>query len=147
MADPKGPSDKGKADKTCKTDKERSMTATSIKSLGSGIGGTVVLTLFAGTFLTIEKAVFIIPLFLAFNGAMIGFQMVSDLGHQIRGKFIFPFIMGTGQGAAVFALANVIVPMVGGFLLLSAVDLLVYIIVSGVTCYLGARLAARHFKL
>lgn len=123
------------------------MTAASIKSLGSGIGGAMVLTLFATTFLTIDKAVFIIPLFLAFTGAMIGFQLVDTLRERIKGKFVFPFVMGAGQGAAVFAMANIALHMAGRYLLLSAGDLCIYIIVSGITCYLGARLAVRYFKL
>ncbi|PIE61193.1 MAG: hypothetical protein CSA29_04545 [Desulfobacterales bacterium] len=149
MTGPDTPSGREKtgSEKIHNTDKESAMTAVSIKSLGSGIGGAVVLTFFAGTFLTVEKAVFIIPLFLSFTGAMIGFQVVSALGNRIRGKFIFHFVMGAGQGVAVFSIVNVIVPMFGGYLLLSAVDLLIYMIVSGVACCLGARLAVRHFNL
>lgn len=119
----------------------------SIKSLGSGIGGAVILALFATTFLTIDKAVFIIPLFLAFTGAMIGFQLVQTLREKIKGKFVFPFVMGAGQGAAVFAMANIVLPKAGHHMLLSAGDLFIYIIVSGIACYLGARLAARYFNL
>ncbi|WDP90950.1 MAG: hypothetical protein HUN04_15105 [Desulfobacter sp.] len=123
------------------------MTSASIKSLGSGIGGAVILTLFATTFLTIEKALVIIPLFLGFTGAMIGFALVDQLRDRIRGRFIFPFIMGAGQGAAVFAIANTALPFAGRVMMLSAVDLLIYIVVSGITSYLGARLAARYFNL
>ncbi len=123
------------------------MTLTSIKSLGSGIGGAIVLSLFAATFLTVEKVVFIMPVFLAFTGAMIGFQLVDTLRDKIRGRFAFPFIMGTGQGAAVFALVNITGPLAGRMLTLTVADLLVYIVVSGITSYLGARLAARYFNL
>ncbi len=123
------------------------MTFASIKSLGSGIGGAIVLSLFAATFLTVEKVVFIMPVFLAFTGAMIGYQLVDTLRGKIRGRFAFPFVMGTGQGAAVFALVNITGPLAGRMLTLTVGDLLVYIVVSGITCYLGARLAARYFNL
>ncbi|MCG8636501.1 MAG: hypothetical protein MI863_21895 [Desulfobacterales bacterium] len=123
------------------------MTLASIKSLGSGIGGAVVLSLFAATFLTLEKVVFIMPVFLAFTGAMIGFQLVDTLRGKIRGRFLFPFVMGTGQGAAVFALVNITGPLAGRMLTLTVGDLAVYIVVSGITSYLGARLAARYFNL
>ena len=123
------------------------MTLTSIKSLGSGIGGAVVLSLFAATFLTVDKVVFIMPVFLAFTGATIGYQLVDTLREKIRGRFLFPFVMGTGQGAAVFALVNITGPLAGRMLTLTVGDLLVYTVVSGITSYLGARLAARYFNL
>jgi len=123
------------------------MTKASIKSLGSGIGGAMVLALFSTTFLTVDKTLFIIPLFLAFTGAMIGFQLVETLQEGIRGRFIFPFVMGAGQGAAVFVLINFAGSVLGQIFPVTGLDLIVYIVVSGVTSYLGARLAARYFKL
>jgi len=124
------------------------MTHASIKSLASGIGGAIVLGLFASTFLTVEKAVFIMPLFLAFTGAMIGFQLVEILREHIRGRYLFPFVMGCGQGAVVFSIVNISGPLaLGTYLGLSVADLIVYIAVSGITSVLGARLAARYFNL
>jgi len=123
------------------------MTLASIKSLGSGIGGAVILALFATTFLTLEKALFITPLFLAFTGAMIGFQLVDSLRDRIRGQFVFPFVMGAGQGAVVFALVNFAGRFAGQVLPVTGADLVIYILVSGITSYLGARLAARYFNL
>lgn len=123
------------------------MTAASIKSLGSGIGGAIVLTLFSTTFLTLEKALFITPLFLAFTGAMIGFQLVDSLRDQIRGRFVFPFVIGAAQGAAVFVLVVLGGEMLGQVMPVTGLDLMVYISISGITSYLGARLAARYFNL
>lgn len=123
------------------------MTFASIKSLASGIGGAIVLALFSTTFLTLDKALFITPFFLAFTGAMIGFQLVDSLRDQIRGRFIFPFVMGMGQGAAVFALITLLGRLSGQILPLTGADLIIYVIVSGITSYLGARLAARYFNL
>lgn len=111
------------------------------------MGGAIVLALFSTTFLTIEKALFITPLFLAFTGAMIGFQLVDSLRDQIHGRFVFPFIMGAGQGAGVFALIMVAGEISGENIPVTGADLVIYIIVSGVTSYLGARLAARYFNL
>ncbi len=123
------------------------MTFASIKSLASGICGAIVLAVFSTTFLTLDKVMFITPLFLAFTGAMIGFQLVDSLRDRIRGRFIFPFVMGMGQGAAVFALINFLGRLSGRILPLTGADLIIYVIVSGITSYLGARLAARYFNL
>jgi|GEM_PF-595508 hypothetical protein len=129
-------------------DKKPSMTFAGVKSLGSGIGGALVLGLFTTTFLTVEKAVFIMPLFLAFTGAMVGFQLKEILRDNIRGRYVFFFAMGCGQGALVFAIVAI-----SGFLTLGAdlgltlADLVVYSVVSGITSVLGARLAARYFNL
>ncbi|MCG8617037.1 MAG: hypothetical protein MI802_12530 [Desulfobacterales bacterium] len=123
------------------------MTLASIKSLASGIGGVVVLALFCTTFLTVDKVVFIIPVFVAFTGAMTGFQLVDTLRENIRGRYLFPLVMGAGQGAAVFALVRVAGPLSGSMLLLTVTDLAIYMIVSGITSILGARLAARYFNL
>ncbi|MDD9302557.1 MAG: hypothetical protein HUK40_09530 [Desulfobacter sp.] len=123
------------------------MTKESIKSLGSGIGGVIVLALFAVTFLTIEKVVFILPLFLSFTGAMIGFQLAESLKERIRGRFLFPFIMGSGQGAAVFVIVNFTGNITHRWPGLTLTDLGLYILVSGMTSYLGARLATRNFNL
>ena len=127
------------------------MTKASFKSMGSGIGGSLILALFCMTFLTLEKVVFILPLFLAFTGAMTGYQLVDNLREGIKGRFLFPFVMGAGQGAAVFAIVRVAGPIAGawpvGYLGLTGTDLIVYILVSAVTSYLGARLAARYFNL
>ncbi len=123
------------------------MTFASIKSLGSGIGGAIILALFGMTFLTLDKVVFIMPLFLAFTGAMIGFQLVDTLRENIQGRFLFPFVMGAGQGAAVFALINITGPLAGSYITLTFGKLLVYILISGITSVLGARLAARYFNL
>ncbi|HCY88064.1 MAG TPA: hypothetical protein DHV36_23205 [Desulfobacteraceae bacterium] len=123
------------------------MTLASIKSLAAGIGGVVVLALFCTTFLTVDKVVFIIPVFVAFTGAMTGFQLVDSLRENIRGRYLFPLVMGVGQGAAVFALIRIAAPLSGALILLTATDLLIYMIVSGITSILGARLAARYFNL
>lgn len=124
------------------------MTLAAVKSLGSGIGGAIVLGLFASTIFTLEKAVSIMPLFLAFTGAMIGFQLVEILREHIRGSYLFPFVMGCGQGAVVFSLVNISGPLtLGTYLGLTVADLVVYILVSGITSVLGARLAARYFNL
>lgn len=123
------------------------MTRASIKSLASGIGGVVVLALFCATFLTVDKVMFILPVFVAFTGAMTGFQLVDSLRDRIRGRYLFPLVMGAGQGAAVFALVGLAGPVAGSGIFLTMADLLIYTLVSGVTSILGAGLAARYFNL
>lgn len=123
------------------------MTRASIKSVAGGTGGAIVLALFFTTFLTVDKVVFIMPLFLAFTGAMTGYQLVDTLRQGIRGRFLFPFAMGAGQGAVVFILVAFMGPLAGSLAAMTLADLAVYILVSGITSYLGARLAARYFNL
>ncbi len=123
------------------------MTLSSAKSMGAGIGGIIVLALFCSTFMAMEKVMFILPLFIGFAGAMTGFQLVDLLRDQIQGWFIFPLVMGAGQGAAVFCIVSFVLPRLGSLFPLSLADLIVYMVVSGITSVLGARLAVRYFNL
>ncbi len=123
------------------------MTLTSIKSILTGMGGTLILALFCTTFLTIEKVWFIMPLFIAFNGGMTGFRIVEVLKDKIRNIGFFSFVMGVGGGAATFSVVNLIGRVINSPFSLSLLDLGLYILVSGVTSYLGARLAVKYFKI
>lgn len=123
------------------------MTLSSAKSMGAGIGGVIVLGLFCSTFMAMEKVMFILPLFIGFAGAMTGFQLVDILREQIRGRFVFPLVMGAGQGAVVFCMVSFVLPWLGTPFPMSLTDLVVYMAVSGITSVLGARLAVRYFNL
>ena len=120
------------------------MTLSSMKSMGAGIGGVIVLGLFCSTFMSMEKVMFILPLFVGFAGAMTGFQLVDLLREQIRGRFVFPLVMGAGQGAVVFCMVSFVLPRLGSHFPMSLADLAVYMVVSGITSVLGARLAVRY---
>lgn len=123
------------------------MTLSAIKSILSGVGGTFVLAAFCLTFITIEKVLFILPLFIAFNGAMTGFRVVEIMRNRIESPGLFSFVLGAGGGAATFIIVN----MAGRFMespfQLGLTDMAIYIIFSAVTSYLGARLAYRYFNL
>ena len=45
------------------------MTIASLKSIFIGVGGSLVLAVFCSTFIAIEKILFVLPLFIGFNGA------------------------------------------------------------------------------
>lgn len=123
------------------------MTTATLKSILSGVGGSLILALFCMTFLTPDRVLIILPLFIAFNGAMTGYKLVEELGNRIQGRFVFPFVMGIGMGAAVFAAVHAAGKMMHTQAYLTITDLGIYTLISGVTSYLGARLAARYFNL
>lgn len=123
------------------------MTISAVKSVFGGVGGSLLLSVFCLTFLTLEKVLFILPFFIAFNGAMTGYRMVEVLKDEILNTPLFSFILGIGGGALTF----VAVKYAGSFMpdpfSLALSDLLIYMTISGITSYLGARLAVRYFNL
>ncbi len=123
------------------------MTFTTLKSVFIGVGGSLVLAAFCTTFITIEKILFIIPFFVAFNGAMTGYRLVEVLKQKITNVPVFSFILGIGGGAATFAIINITGSFVKTPFSLSLLDLFIYMAVSGITSYLGAKLAVRYFNL
>lgn len=123
------------------------MTLTAVKSIFSGVGGSVILAVFFTLFLAIEKVILILPVFIAFNGTLIGFRTVDTLRDRIRNIPLFSIVSGGGGGAATFVLINAAGSVIQNPFSLSAGDLIVYIIVSGVTSYLGAQLAVKYLKL
>lgn len=135
------------------------MTITAIKSIFIGVGGSLVLAIFCSTFLDLEKVLFIMPMFIAFNGAMTGYKLVEVLKNQIKNIPVFSLVLGIGCGALTFVIINCAGSFIksgdllnNGFLyhdglLLNINDLLIYMTVSGVTSYLGAKLAVRYFNL
>lgn len=123
------------------------MTITAAKSILIGVGGSLVLAVFCSTFLAIDKVLFIMPVFVAFNSAMTGYKLIESLRNKIKNISLFSFVMGIGGGALTF----VAVTAAGGFVQyaspLDGYDLLIYVAVSGITSCLGARLAVRYFNL
>lgn len=123
------------------------MTLNSIKSMLAGAGGSLVLALFCSTFIALEKVLFILPLFIAFNGCLTGFRLVEVMRDKMENRGVFSFIMGIGSGAAVFSVVNMAGRMINNPFGLTFTDLFLYLTVSGVTSCLGAWLAVRYFKL
>ncbi len=133
--------------------KKTNMTITAVKSIFVGAGGSLILAAFCSTFIEIDKILFIMPLFIAFNGAMTGFRLVEVLKNEIRNVPLFSFVLGSGCGALTFVAVNFAGSFMknsflpNGILLLNISDLIIYVVVSGVTSYLGAKLAVRYFNL
>lgn len=123
------------------------MTITALKSIFAGIGGSLVLAVFCSTFVAIDKILFILPFFIAFNGAMAGYRLVETLKHKISNIPLFSSVMGTGGGAVTFVIVNFAGSVVQDPFSLTLYDLLIYMAVSGTTSYLGAKLAVRYFNL
>lgn len=127
------------------------MTIAAIKSIFIGVGGSMILAVFCSTFIAMDKILFILPVFIAFNGAMTGYRLVEVLKTRIRNISLFSFVLGVGTGALTFAAVNPAInfagPMMGDTLFLDIYDLFIYMAVSGITSYLGAKLAVRYFNL
>jgi hypothetical protein len=123
------------------------MTIAALKSIFTGIGGSLILAGFCSTFLTMDKILFILPLFIAFNGAMTGYRLVEVLKEKIMNVPVFSFVLGAGGGAATFAIVNFAGSMVPNPFSLTLSDLFIYMAISGITSYLGAKLAVRYFNL
>jgi hypothetical protein len=123
------------------------MTIASLKSLLIGVGGSLLLAAFCSTFITTEKVMFLMPLFVAFNGAVTGYKVVETLKNRIMNIPLFSFILGVGSGAITFVAVNFAGSLIKIGLMFDIYDLLIYIVVSGITSYLGAKLAVRYFNL
>ena len=123
------------------------MTITTLKSILSGSVGSLVLGAFCSTFIAADKVLFILPVFIGFSGALTGFKLVESLNGRITNLFVFSFVMGLGQGAVTFVMVNFIDSVTAETYFLTVFDLLIYTAVSGVTSYLGAKLAAGYFNL
>ncbi len=123
------------------------MTKTALQSILTGAGGSLILAAFCTTFLTMEKVLFILPLFVAFNGALTGYRLVEVLKEKITNVPVFSLVLGIGGGGATFVVVNFAGSATGQPVSLSLSDLEIYMAVSGITSYLGAKLAVRYFNL
>jgi hypothetical protein len=123
------------------------MTIATVKSIFIGVGGSLILAVFCSTFIAIDKILFIMPLFIAFNGAMTGYRLVEVMKKKISNISVFSFVLGVGGGALTFVALNLAGQYVSNTFSLTIYDLLIYMTVSGITSYLGAKLAVRYFNL
>ena len=131
------------------------MTIATLKSILIGVGGSMILAVFCSTFIAMDKILFILPVFIAFNGAMTGYRMVEVMKTRIKNLPLFSFVLGIGGGALTFVAVNFALSyamqstwsLMGNTVLLNITDLFIYMTVSGITSYLGAKLAIRYFNL
>ena len=87
------------------------------------------------------------PLFIAFNGAITGYKIVETLKSSIINTPIFSFVLGVGSGTLTFVAVNLTGLLIRETFTLNIYDLFIYMTVSGITSYLGAKLAVRYFNL
>ncbi len=123
------------------------MTLTALKSIAAGVGGALVLTFFCTTFMTVDKVLFLVPFLVGLNGLFSGYRMVERLrGRAERFRF-FTFATGLLEGGLIFFALNFLGGRLETVFFLTGLDLLLYILISGITSYLGALLAIRYFNL
>ena len=123
------------------------MTIATLKSIFIGVGGSLILAVFCSTFIQIDKILFVMPVFIGFNGAMTGYRLVEVLKNNIINIPVFSFVLGIGGGALTFIALNFAGSFTREAFSLNIYDLLIYMGVSGITSYLGAKLAVRYFNL
>ncbi len=131
------------------------MTIATLKSLFIGVGGSMILAVFCSTFIAMDKILFILPVFIAFNGAMTGYRLVEVMKTRIMNIPLFSFVLGIGGGALTFLAVNFTInfamqstwPYMGDTVVMNITDLFIYMTVSGTTSYMGAKLAVRYFNL
>jgi len=123
------------------------MTIATLKSIFIGVGGSLILAVFCSTFIAIDKILFIMPIFIAFNGAMTGYRLVEVMKKKIMNISVFSFVLGVGGGALTFVTLNLAGQYVSNPFSLNIYDLFIYMTISGITSYLGAKLAVRYFNL
>ena len=123
------------------------MTLTALRSMGIGVGGSLILALFCTTFMPLGKVLYLLPVLVGVNSLVSGYRMVDLLKGRITRVRLFPAVMGLGEGALVFLAVNLAGVKSGMPFLLGGADLVALLIVSGITSYLGACLAAGYFKL
>ena len=87
------------------------------------------------------------PGILGFNGLVLGYGLVDRIRSRISNYNLFSFVMGLGEGAGVFVVLKLMETFLRSGVTPTGVDLLIYMFVSGVTSFLGARLAVRYFNL
>ncbi len=107
----------------------------------------MILAVFCSTFIAIDKILFLLPIFIAFNGAMTGYRLVEVLKNRIKNIPVFSFVLGVGGGALTFVALNFAGSFMENGFSLNIYDLFIYMAVSGITSYLGAKLAVRYFNL
>ena len=78
---------------------------------------------------------------------MTGYNLVEVLKDRISSIPLFSFVLGIGGGAATFAVLNLAGAYIKNPFSLGLFDLAIYMTISGITSYLGAKLAVRYFNL
>jgi uncharacterized protein YacL len=123
------------------------MTVSALKSVFIGVGGSLILAAFCCTFIAVDKVLFIFPVFIGFNGMVTGYRLVDMLRERIANVPVFSFVLGVGGGAVTFVAVNFSGSFMPDAFSLDIYDLAIYMVVSGITSYLGAKLAVRYFSL
>ncbi len=123
------------------------MTVSALKSVFIGVGGSLILAAFCCTFIAVDRVLFILPVFIGFNGMVTGYRLVDMLRQRIANVPVFSFVLGVGGGAVTFVAVNFAGSFIRDAFSLSLYDLAIYMAVSGITSYLGAKLAVRYFSL
>lgn len=112
-----------------------------------GVLGTVILAAFLSGLMSAEKLAGLLPLVVAFNGALTGFNIIEKAKNGIRRKLLAGSLAGMATGAAAFAALNALYFYLTGGYLLSASGLPLLSVCGFVSAGAAAMLAVRYFDL
>jgi len=128
--------------------RETIRTATNISfSIASGLFGSIILAVFLSGVISANKTADLMPLIIAFNGAVSGYKAVDLLKGSLHRLKTIGTIAGTVAGVLTWPVLNTISFYAAGFFILTAGDLAVFTGLSCLTGYLGSFTAVRYFQL
>ncbi len=113
----------------------------------TGVGGTLLVTVFLTTLLPVFKVIHFIPWLIGFNGAMTGYCLVDKtraaLGHRQLSAVVAGLANGLVTAAALIFLSDYAL----GANLFGPRQVMVFAVIAAAGSAGGAWLAARYFKL
>ena len=112
-----------------------------------GVCGTIVVTMFLATFLSIFKIVNFIPWLIGFNTAMTGFSLIEKTRDRILHKHSWAVFAGLVNVVLTCGILTIASFQFMGENLLGFRMLLFLLIIGAVFSELGARLAVKYLKL
>lgn len=118
-----------------------------VKGILTGVGGTLVVALFLTGIIRMEQLSAVLPWVVGFNGALSGYRLVELLRAGPFHKKTLSFLPGMITGALTWCSLNIFFLYGARDFIFSVEELLLYVVISGCTGYLGAGLASRYLDL
>jgi len=118
-----------------------------LKSTLIGFGGSIIVAIFLTKIVSLEMMLGVMPWIIGFNGLLIGYRLVESTRPDLQRMKVIALISGASGGLLIWFAFNIPVFHQTGSFILSISDLILYVVVSGGTSFLGAKLALRYFNI
>ena len=116
-------------------------------SLLSGVVGTMILTGFFITIMSVELLAMLLPVVVAFNAAISGYMLIDRGGEAIHRPHVISATVGIGVAMVSFIAINSICFHMGGFVLMSGTQALVAGGMAVVGAWCAGVLAVKYHQL